>query len=182
MTFQRGLAISILSLGLVSGSAVAQDSPQLTHVLKQMDTASTAFQRATADFKWDYYEKIVHDTSTDMGSIYFERQKGSMDMGAVVQAPGGGGSGPAPQGAAVSPPSPPSSGGGGSPGSGAGGAAPSASSDTSESAAEPPWARQLRTAGHAAQTATHSVPTHTGGGAGAPVSLADSSSIFEDTE
>ena len=109
---------------------------------------------------------------------------GSGDPGHRPPSPpagGGGGSGPAPQGAAASPPPPPSGGGGGSPAGGAGGGA-SSSSEASDSAPEPPWARHLRTAGHAAQTAAHTVPTHTGGGAGAPVSLADSSSILEDTE
>jgi hypothetical protein len=90
MKFQHGLAISFVGIGLLASPAIAQEnSAQLTHVLKQMDTASVAFQRATADFRWDYYEKIVHDTSTDTGSIYFERQGGSTAMGAVVLAPGG---------------------------------------------------------------------------------------------
>jgi outer membrane lipoprotein-sorting protein len=69
----------------VAGAQAA--SPQLTYVLKQMDTASAKFQRATADFQWDYYEKIVHDTTTQKGSIYFEREKGSTDMGAVIIDP-----------------------------------------------------------------------------------------------
>ena len=89
MKFQHGVAISFLVAGLTGSLAAQESSPQLTHVLKQMDTASAAFQRATADFRWDYYEKIVHDTTTDTGSIYFERQGNSMAMGAVVLAPGG---------------------------------------------------------------------------------------------
>jgi outer membrane lipoprotein-sorting protein len=75
----------------VAGSGYAQTpSPQLTYVLKQLDTASAKFQRATADFQWDYYEKIVHDTSTQKGSIYFEREKGSTDMGAILVDPSAG--------------------------------------------------------------------------------------------
>jgi type IV secretion system protein TrbL len=99
---------------------------------------------------------------------------GSGDPGHRPPSPPGGGSGgPAPQGAAATPPSPPSGGGGGSPASGSG--ASSSNPDASESAPEPPWARHLRTAGHAAQTAAHSVPTHTAGGGGAPVTLSESS-------
>ena len=90
MKFQHGLAISFLAIGLAVSAVAQENSPQLTHVLKEMNTASKSFQRATADFKWDYYEKIVHDTTTDNGSIYFERQGGSTAMGAVVLAPGGG--------------------------------------------------------------------------------------------
>jgi outer membrane lipoprotein-sorting protein len=83
--FVAALALSI------AGSGYAQaPSPQLTYVLKQLDTASAKFQRATADFQWDYYEKVVHDTSTQKGSIYFEREKGSTDMGAILVDPNAG--------------------------------------------------------------------------------------------
>jgi hypothetical protein len=89
MKLQRSLAISVLTIAFATTSAFAQEnSPQLTHVIKQLDTASKSFQRATADFRWDLYEKVVHDTTTDTGSIYFERQGNSMTMGAVVLAPG----------------------------------------------------------------------------------------------
>jgi outer membrane lipoprotein-sorting protein len=71
---------------LVAMSARAQ-APQLASVLKQMDAASAKFERATADFQWEYYEKIVHDTTTQKGSIYFEREKGSTNMGAVIVDP-----------------------------------------------------------------------------------------------
>lgn len=63
-------------------------SAQLSYVLKQMDTGSKKFQRATADFKWDMYERIVKDTTTQTGSIYFERSGSSTEMGALVYNPG----------------------------------------------------------------------------------------------
>jgi outer membrane lipoprotein-sorting protein len=87
MKLHRSLAISSLAIALATSAFAQENSPQLTHVLKQMDTASASFQRATADFRWDLYEKIVHDTTTDNGSIYFERQGNSTTMGAVVLAP-----------------------------------------------------------------------------------------------
>jgi outer membrane lipoprotein-sorting protein len=83
----RELAI----IGLVatlSGVANAQNSPQLTAILAKMDAASKTFKSAQADFQWDYYEKIVHDTSTQTGSIYFQRDGASTDMGAVIVKPG----------------------------------------------------------------------------------------------
>lgn len=90
MKHLRPFFVAVLAL-TVAGSGYAQaPSPQLTYVLKQLDTASAKFQRATADFQWDYYEKIVHDTSTQKGSIYFEREKGSTDMGAVLVNPSAG--------------------------------------------------------------------------------------------
>jgi outer membrane lipoprotein-sorting protein len=87
MKHLRPFFVAVLAL-TVAGNGYAQaPSPQLTFVLKQLDTASAKFQRATADFQWDYYEKIVHDTSTQKGSIYFEREKGSTDMGAILVDP-----------------------------------------------------------------------------------------------
>jgi outer membrane lipoprotein-sorting protein len=87
MRVLRTLILSGMAVA-ACGVAGAQANPaQLTYVLKQMDTASAKFQRATADFQWDYYEKIVHDTTTQKGSIYFEREKNSTDMGAVIIDP-----------------------------------------------------------------------------------------------
>ncbi|MGA8940268.1 MAG: outer membrane lipoprotein-sorting protein [Acidobacteriaceae bacterium] len=88
MKRRRKLAILILSLASAAPVTMAQaNSPQLTYVLKQMDTGSARFRRATADFQSDYYEKIVHDTTTQKGYIYFERQGNSTNMGMVIVDP-----------------------------------------------------------------------------------------------
>jgi outer membrane lipoprotein-sorting protein len=90
MRYLRTLFVAALTL-TVAGNAFPQTAtPQLAYVLKQLDTASAKFQRATADFQWDYYEKIVNDTTTQKGSIYFERDKGSTDMGAFLVDPSAG--------------------------------------------------------------------------------------------
>jgi outer membrane lipoprotein-sorting protein len=74
-----------LLLALTAAPLHAQtQSPQLTYVLKQMDTASQKFQRATADFRWDIYERVVRDTTSQTGNIYFERQGSTTSMGAMV--------------------------------------------------------------------------------------------------
>jgi outer membrane lipoprotein-sorting protein len=59
----------------------------LTALLAKMDTASKSFKSAQADFKWDYYEKIVKDTTTQTGIIYFQREGGGTEMGAVITDP-----------------------------------------------------------------------------------------------
>jgi type IV secretion system protein TrbL len=105
-------------------------------------------------------------------AMYRPGPTGSGDPGhRPPSPPGGGGGGPAPQGAAATPPPPPS--GGGGPSDNGAGAAASASADTPQAAAEPAWARDLRSAGHAAQTAAHAVPSHTGGHSGPSPSLSD---------
>jgi hypothetical protein len=96
MKFVAAITTAVLTvlLGALSPAMRAQSaSPQLTYVLKQMDTASVKFQRATADFHWEYYERVVRDTTTQTGMIYFEHQGGGVGMGAVVTAPGMGSNG-----------------------------------------------------------------------------------------
>ena len=90
MKHVRILLAAALTLSAAGNAYSQAPSPQLSYVLKQLDTASAKFQRATADFQWDYYEKIVHDTTTQKGSIYFERNKGATDMGAIVVDPNAG--------------------------------------------------------------------------------------------
>jgi outer membrane lipoprotein-sorting protein len=89
MKHLRTLLVAALTLTAAGTSYAQAPSPQLTYVLNQLNTASAKFQRATADFQWDYYEKVVQDTSTQKGSIYFERDKGSTDMGAILTNPNG---------------------------------------------------------------------------------------------
>ena len=57
---------------------------RLAAVLAQMDAASQRFSNARADFSQDYYEAVVKDTTTQTGSIYFERTGAGTQMGAVV--------------------------------------------------------------------------------------------------
>jgi outer membrane lipoprotein-sorting protein len=90
MKYLRTFFVAALTLTAAGGSYAQVASPQLTYVLKQLDTASAKFQRATADFQWDYYERVVRDTTTQKGYIYFEREKGSTDMGAVLINPNAG--------------------------------------------------------------------------------------------
>ena len=75
------VAISPVALSAQAGSA------HLDAVLSQMNAASKTFNDARADFRWDYYERVVRDTSTQQGSIYFERKSGAMTMGAVIMDP-----------------------------------------------------------------------------------------------
>lgn len=87
----RRMFLAALAIATLPASLPAQTtSPQLTSLLKQLDTASAKFQRATADFQWDLYERVVRDTTTQKGTIYFERDKGSMNMGAVLVDPAAG--------------------------------------------------------------------------------------------
>lgn len=83
MTLSRRLAIALTVLTL-SLTAYTQTLPD---VLRQMDAASARFQSAQADFRWDLYERVVKQTTTQNGSIYFLKSGSSTQMGAKIEPP-----------------------------------------------------------------------------------------------
>jgi outer membrane lipoprotein-sorting protein len=87
----RGIAASLLFSGIVlcgSSRAIAQSKPgHLDEVLRQMDAASEKFKSAQADFRWDLYERVVKETTTQTGIIYFQRDGALTEMGAKVLPP-----------------------------------------------------------------------------------------------
>jgi len=50
-------------------------------VRDQMDAASKSFTSAQADVRQELFTKVVHDTGTQTGQIYFLRKAGSIEMG-----------------------------------------------------------------------------------------------------
>lgn len=85
MSFVVRVAVA-MAVSMTAQVVMAQQKPA---VIAKLDEASAKFHTAQADFKWDYYQKIVHDTTTDTGSIYFQRKGSAMDMGAVMNDPTG---------------------------------------------------------------------------------------------
>ena len=92
MTTLRRIAASFLSSALILAatpvSLHAQPKPgHLDEVLRQMDAASLKFQSAEADFRWDLYERVVKQTTTQTGTIYFKKQGATTVMGAKIEPP-----------------------------------------------------------------------------------------------
>jgi outer membrane lipoprotein-sorting protein len=90
MSILRSISITILvaSLASLSSSAFAQAKPgDLDAVLRQMDAASAKFNSAQADFRWDFFELVVKETTTQNGSIFFLKNAGKLEMGAKIQPP-----------------------------------------------------------------------------------------------
>ena len=52
-----------------------------------MDAASKNFHSAEADIRKEHFEKLVNDTSTDTGTIYFLRNGNSIQLGAKFNPP-----------------------------------------------------------------------------------------------
>lgn len=67
--------------------AGAQDNARLQQVLSQMDAASKTFRSAQADIKRVHLEKLVNDTSTESGKVYFMRNGGPTQFGGRFDQP-----------------------------------------------------------------------------------------------
>lgn len=92
MVIHRRLALQFLLsatvLALIPAPMQAQPKPgHLDEVLRQMDAASEKFQSAEATFRWDLYDHLVKETTTQTGTIYFKKQGSATVMGAKVVSP-----------------------------------------------------------------------------------------------
>ena len=81
-----------LSLGVIwlillhSLPAGAQAGP-LEAVLKKMDEAAANFHTAQADFVWNQYQKVVDETDTQAGTVYYRRVGKDIEMMAEIREP-----------------------------------------------------------------------------------------------
>jgi outer membrane lipoprotein-sorting protein len=81
LTMNRARILAIgAALTLFPCTGMAQ-SGNLNAVLAQMDASSKNFQKAEASIKREQYDRLVHDTTTQTGSIYFLRTGNSIQMG-----------------------------------------------------------------------------------------------------
>lgn len=78
----------------LASAAPAQDArpqdarPQdLEHVLTLMDSTARDFHSLQASFVWDQYTKVVQDTDTSKGSVYFQREGSGIKMAADITDP-----------------------------------------------------------------------------------------------
>jgi outer membrane lipoprotein-sorting protein len=81
------MGLVLTGCGVVHAGAAQAAPDRLKTVLGQMDAASAKFHSAEASVQKLQYEKIVNDTSTETGVIYFVRSGGSMQMGAKFDPP-----------------------------------------------------------------------------------------------
>jgi hypothetical protein len=64
-----------------------QSSPELQRVLSQMDQAAASFHTTQAAFVWDQYQKVVDETDTQKGTVYFRRAGNEIQMAAEIDDP-----------------------------------------------------------------------------------------------
>jgi len=84
--FAASLAFPQVKDGAANSHASSGSS--LENVLTQMDSAAAQFRNAQADFVWDQYQKVVNETDTQKGKVYYRRTgKGETQMSANIQSP-----------------------------------------------------------------------------------------------
>jgi outer membrane lipoprotein-sorting protein len=84
----KTLVLAALAGCLLSSAASAQsDSAGLERVLGQMDAASRSFKSTEASVVWDQYDKVINETDSEKGKIYFRRESGEVQMAADFVEP-----------------------------------------------------------------------------------------------
>ena len=83
------ISIGFLWLAALSLSSAAQNRAPVTldSVLQTMDAAAAHFQTAQADFVWDQYQKVVDETDTQKGTVYYRRSGREIEMMADIKEP-----------------------------------------------------------------------------------------------
>jgi outer membrane lipoprotein-sorting protein len=83
---RRTLLISFVVLWLTPLSSFPQ-AQNLDSVLKKMDAAAANFHTAEANFIWEQYQRVVNETDTQTGSVYYRKTGNDIEMMAEVRQP-----------------------------------------------------------------------------------------------
>jgi outer membrane lipoprotein-sorting protein len=83
----RKIAVGLIACSLSWSARAQQKAGDLDAILHHMDVSGAKFQSAQADLKKDLYERVVKDTTTQTGKIYYERVGTGIQMGAVFVPP-----------------------------------------------------------------------------------------------
>lgn len=84
------LTLFLASLVCSFGAAPPLNSSEtcpLECVLKKMDETAANFRTAQADFVWDQYQKVVDETDTQKGMVYYRRAGKEIEMMAEIKQP-----------------------------------------------------------------------------------------------
>ena len=79
--------LMIVSLLMTASVWPQGNPPGAERVLAEMDAASKNFRSAEASFVWDQYQKVIDETETQKGKIYFRRQNAEIQMAADISEP-----------------------------------------------------------------------------------------------
>ena len=68
-------------------TAWAQEPAELQPVLNKMDQVAANFRTTQAAFVWNQYQKVVDETDTQKGTVYFRRNGNEIQMAADINDP-----------------------------------------------------------------------------------------------
>ncbi len=87
----KTVVLGIVVIGWLCTSAaraqIVGESPELEHVLAQMDAAARNFKTTEASLVSDQYQRVINETDTQKGKIYFRREGGEIQMAADFAEP-----------------------------------------------------------------------------------------------
>jgi outer membrane lipoprotein-sorting protein len=81
------MAVATLCGSLPAAPQNTSNSGGLDSVLKKMDAAAASFRSTQADFEWDQYQKVVDETDTQKGTVYYRRSGQQIEMMAHLKEP-----------------------------------------------------------------------------------------------
>jgi outer membrane lipoprotein-sorting protein len=68
-------------------SLQAEPGNSLEKVLSQMDSTASSFRTAQANFVWEQYQKVIDETETQKGTVYYRRSGKEIQMMADITDP-----------------------------------------------------------------------------------------------
>jgi outer membrane lipoprotein-sorting protein len=85
--FLRIIGLAWITLLSSIGTAQEPGAATLDSVLQKMDAAAANFQTTQADFVWDQYQRVVDETDTQKGTVYYRRSGKEIEMMADIKEP-----------------------------------------------------------------------------------------------
>lgn len=91
---KRSMTVALMCVvgmaGCASGAwAQPASNTALNKVLAEMDASAAKFRSAKANFQWDQFERVVNDTSTQTGTIYFLGSGAAVRLAVDIQTADG---------------------------------------------------------------------------------------------
>jgi outer membrane lipoprotein-sorting protein len=88
------VALNFFSFGMAAPEPAAREAPPqaesgnpLEKVLSQMDATASSFRTAQANFVWEQYQKVINETETQKGTVYYRRSGKEIQMMADITDP-----------------------------------------------------------------------------------------------
>jgi outer membrane lipoprotein-sorting protein len=83
----KKLIYAIAAVAFITPVWSQTDAAALDRVLNQMDATAKSFHTTEASVVWEQYQKVINETDTEKGRIYFRREGGETQMAADFEEP-----------------------------------------------------------------------------------------------